>query len=202
MAFTNDDFQINSIIGIGSSISGDIKVNGFVRVDGDIDGNLITTGNVNVGEKARVLGNIQAKTVTVNGIVKGNIIASQAVQLLSKSVVIGDITTRKLKAEENVILHGHCIALTNDTEYEEACDSWQNVKAITNHSILQSIHVVPSYSSFSDNEVTESPATDISISEKTDADNTPVKETESVPVENAQPKQMEAGNTEHPVQNN
>lgn len=160
MAITNDDFQINSIIGIGSSISGDITVNGFVRVDGDIDGNLITTGNVNVGEKARVLGNIQAKTVTVSGIVKGNIIASQAVQLLSKSVVIGDITTRKLKAEENVILHGHCIALTNDTEYEEACDSWQNVKAITNHSILQSIHVAPSYSSSSDNAVTENVSAD------------------------------------------
>lgn len=144
MALSNEDIVINSIIGAGSSITGDIKVNGFVRVDGDIDGNLITTGNVIIGEKARVSGNIQARTVTVNGIVKGNIIASKSVQLLSKSVVIGDVTTRKLKAEENVILHGHCIALTNDTEYEEACNSWLNVKAITTHSILQSIHVAAS----------------------------------------------------------
>ncbi len=192
MALTNDDFQINSIIGIGSSISGDLKVNGFVRVDGDIDGNLITTGNVNVGEKARILGNIQAKTVTVSGIVKGNIIASQAVQLLSKSVVIGDITTRKLKAEEDVILQGHCIALTNDTEYEEACDSWQNVKAITNHSVLQSIHVVPSYSSYSEEKAAESEPSEkpseSSSAKESETEKETVKETEPVPVEKKQDK--------------
>lgn len=141
MALLNEDIVINSILGPGSTISGDIKVNGFVRVDGDIDGNLIATGNVIIGEKARILGNIQAKTITIGGIVKGNVIASQSVQLLSSSVVIGDITTRRIRADENVVLHGHCIALTDDTEYEDACTSWQNVRKITSHSILQSIHV-------------------------------------------------------------
>ena len=38
MALNNDDISINSIIGAGTVIRGDIKVNGFVRIDGDIDG--------------------------------------------------------------------------------------------------------------------------------------------------------------------
>lgn len=147
MALLNEDIVINSILGPGSSISGDIKVNGFVRVDGDIDGNLIATGNVIIGEKARILGNVQAKTITIGGIVKGNVIASQSVQLLSSSVVIGDITARRIRADENVFLQGHCIALTDDTEFEEACASWESIRKITSHSILQSIHVSPSYDS-------------------------------------------------------
>ena len=40
MAFRIDDISINTIIGGGSAIKGNLKINGFVRIDGDIDGNL------------------------------------------------------------------------------------------------------------------------------------------------------------------
>ena len=46
MALKIDDISINTIIGSGSSISGDVHINGFIRIDGDIDGNLETDGNV------------------------------------------------------------------------------------------------------------------------------------------------------------
>ena len=46
MALRVDDISINTIIGKGSAISGNMKVNGFIRIDGDIDGNLETDGNV------------------------------------------------------------------------------------------------------------------------------------------------------------
>ena len=75
MAIFNDESSINSIIGRGSTIRGDMKINGFMSIDGDLDGNLETTGNVIVGRNARINGNITAKSVTVSGIVKGNIVA-------------------------------------------------------------------------------------------------------------------------------
>ncbi len=141
MAIFNDDISINSIIGKGSSIRGDMKINGFMRIDGDLDGNLETTGNVIVGENARINGNIIAKAITVSGIVKGNIIAPESVKLLSSCAVIGDIQTHRLQADENVILHGHCIALTDETLYEESVSSWQDTQAIASRSILQNIHI-------------------------------------------------------------
>lgn len=140
MAFLNEDIVINSILGPGSSIKGDIKVNGFIRVDGDIDGNLETTGNVIVGQKARIQGNVTAKTITVGGIIKGNITAAESVLLLSTSVVLGDIISRKIKAEENVIVNGHCIALTDDVAFDEACAKWQNMKTINEHSMIKNGH--------------------------------------------------------------
>ena len=90
MALKIDDISINTIIGKGSSIKGDMHINGFVRLDGDIDGSLETDGNVIVGDNARIKGNVKAKSVIVGGIVVGNIIAQENVKLLSEAAVLGD----------------------------------------------------------------------------------------------------------------
>ena len=136
MAIFNEDISINSIIGKGSSIKGNLKINGFIRVDGDLDGDLETSGNVIIGENARIRGDIIAKSVSViGGIVYGNIIAPESVKLLSTSVVIGDIQTHKLQSDEKVILHGHCISLLEQNPYENAVLDWQNKKAIQEKSI-------------------------------------------------------------------
>ena len=71
MALRTDDISINTIIGKGSAISGNMKVNGFIRIDGDIDGSLETDGNVIVGENARIRGDLTAKSVIIGGIIKG-----------------------------------------------------------------------------------------------------------------------------------
>ena len=134
MAIVNDDISINSILGAESVVKGDIKIAGFARIDGDLDGNLETTGNLIVGKNARINGNVTAKSVTVGGIIKGNITATEYVHLLSTSAVIGDIQTKKLQADENVLLHGHCISLSDDEKYENSSDEWENIKAISSKS--------------------------------------------------------------------
>lgn len=131
MAIFNDDISINTLIGFGSSIKGDIKINGFTRIDGDLDGNLETSGNVIIGNKARINGNITSRSVTVGGIVKGNILAPESVHLLSTSAVIGDIQSHRICAEQNVLIHGHCIALSDETNYNNAVSEWNNRLAVS-----------------------------------------------------------------------
>lgn len=135
MALT-DNISINSILGSGSSVKGDVKINGFARIDGDIDGNLETTGNIIIGEKARIRGNVTGRSVTViGGIVLGNIVAPEFVRLLSTSAIIGDIQTKKLYSEENVIINGHCISRVDASDYEKASAEWENEKAISSMSV-------------------------------------------------------------------
>ena len=140
MAIVNDDISINSILGAESVVKGDIKISGFARIDGDLDGNLETTGNLIVGKNARINGHGDRLkpiilAVTVGGIIKGNITAPEYVHLLSTSAVIGDIQTKKLQADENVLLHGHCISLSDDEKYENSIDEWENIKAISSKSL-------------------------------------------------------------------
>ena len=120
MAFSIEDISINTLIGPGSFVSGDVKINGFIRVDGDIDGQIETSSNVIIGEKARIRGNIDAASVVIGGIVIGDITAPKGIKLLSNSVLIGNVTTKSIQIEENVVFNGHCISLSNDEEYNKS----------------------------------------------------------------------------------
>ena len=130
MAF-NDGFSINSILGVDSSVKGDVAIDGFARIDGDIDGNVYATGNVIIGKKARIRGNVTAKSVTlIGGIVLGDIDAPDFVKILAAGAVLGDIQTKRFMSEENAILNGHCIAISDAGEYEQAVRRQESLKTV------------------------------------------------------------------------
>lgn len=130
MAFTSDDISINTLIGPGSFVSGDIKINGFIRVDGDIKGKIESSSNIIIGERAKIQGNITASSIVVGGIVLGDITAPKGIKLLSTSVVIGDIMTKSLQIEEDVIFNGHCISLSNEEEFKASSRQYLDQQAI------------------------------------------------------------------------
>ena len=130
MAFTSDDISINTLIGPGSFVSGDIKINGFIRIDGDIKGKIESSSNIIIGERAKIQGNITASSIVVGGIVLGDITAPKGIKLLSTSVVIGDIMTKSLQIEEDVIFNGHCISLSNEEEFKASSRQYLDQQAI------------------------------------------------------------------------
>ena len=136
MALRVDDISINTIIGKGSAISGNMKVNGFIRIDGDIDGSLETDGNVIVGENARIRGDLTAKSVIIGGIIKGNIKASESVKILAEAAVIGDVLSRKVQVDGSAIIHGHCISIKDEAEYCKTSGEYLQSKAIKEKVIL------------------------------------------------------------------
>jgi len=136
MALRVDDFSLNTILGNGSSVKGNLKINGFVRIDGDIDGNLETDGNIIIGENARIRGNLGGKSVVVGGIVLGNIFADESVKLLTNSAVMGDIVSHKVQIEDTAKFHGHLISIKDDEKYTEEKDKYFQSKAIQERVIL------------------------------------------------------------------
>ena len=136
MALKVDDISINTIIGKGSSITGNLKINGFVRLDGDIDGNLETDGNIIIGDSARIKGDVRAKAVIVGGIVVGNILAQESVKLLSNSAVLGDVISRKVQVEDKATFHGHCISIKDEEQFQKISDSYLQSKAIKEKVVL------------------------------------------------------------------
>jgi cytoskeletal protein CcmA (bactofilin family) len=65
-------------------------------------------GDVQVGSKGEVTGEIEGRNITVNGRVKGKLFADDKVQLLPGSYVDGDIHSQSLKIEDSVYFHGGC----------------------------------------------------------------------------------------------
>ena len=136
MALKVDDISINTIIGKGSSITGNLRINGFVRLDGDINGNLETDGNIIIGDTARIKGDVKAKAVIVGGIVVGNIISQESVKLLSNSAVLGDVISRKVQIEDKATFHGHCISIKDEEHFQKTSEVYFQSKAIKEKVVL------------------------------------------------------------------
>ena len=136
MALKVDDISINTIIGKGSSITGNLRINGFVRLDGDIDGNLETDGNIIIGDGARIKGDVKAKAVIVGGIVVGNILAQESIKLLSNSAVLGDVISRKVQIEDKATFHGHCISIKDEEQFQKTSEAYLQSRALKEKVVL------------------------------------------------------------------
>ncbi|MDR1107721.1 MAG: polymer-forming cytoskeletal protein [Spirochaetaceae bacterium] len=121
------DFSINTIIGPGTSVYGDMEAGGFTRVDGDLRGNLTAQGRVVVGEKARIKSNISGTSVTIGGVVYGNVLASERLIILSTALVLGDIVTRRIQADEGCLVHGRVTVCGTDQKWDQACAGLQKI---------------------------------------------------------------------------
>ena len=132
MALKIDDISINTIIGKGTSVHGNMHINGFVR----IDGNLETDGNVIIGDGARLRGDVKAKSVIVGGIVVGSILAQESIKVLAGAVVLGDIISRKVQIEDMTTFNGRCISIKDDELFEKESDKYLQSKAIKDKVVL------------------------------------------------------------------
>ncbi len=132
MASSVKDISINTLVGPGTFISGELKVAGFVRVDGDIDGDLQASGRIIIGENARIRGDVQGQIITVGGVIEGDVVAPEGVVILSSGMVIGSVITKRLSVAESVLLHGYCFAVDDQARFDAAYLEYSNRKALAN----------------------------------------------------------------------
>ncbi len=97
-----------TIIGAGTTISGDITSYGDIRVDGILNGHLVTDGKVLIGPDGIVTGNITAKHADVLGKITGDIEVKDLLVLKGKAIVDGTIHVGKLQVEPTVLFNGAC----------------------------------------------------------------------------------------------
>jgi cytoskeletal protein CcmA (bactofilin family) len=97
--------ELETIVGDGTRIAGELGVKGTVRIDGIVEGNVDADWIV-VGESGRILGNARARGIVVGGTVEGNLHAAESVELAGKSSVSGEIVTPKLSIAEGAVFDG------------------------------------------------------------------------------------------------
>ena len=125
-----EDYSVNTIIGPGTSVSGDIVSKGFTRVDGSITGDVTANGRVIIGEKARMKSNVSGTFVTVGGVVFGNVLASERLIVLATGLVMGDIITRRIQADEGCLIHGRIRVCRTDEIYNRALSEFKDAAGI------------------------------------------------------------------------
>ena len=69
MAKTQDSTGVVNLIGVGTTIVGDVTSSGDIRIDGSLSGSVNTKGKVVVGTTGMVEGNVNASNADVSGAV-------------------------------------------------------------------------------------------------------------------------------------
>src|SRR6478672_9466173 len=107
-SFDDTSASATSIIGAGTTITGNIQSNGDIRIDGIIKGNLVAKAKILIGAEGVVEGDIDGKQADVLGKVTGKIKVADLLYLHGQAVVDGDIYAGKLQIEPTASFNGQC----------------------------------------------------------------------------------------------
>jgi cytoskeletal protein CcmA (bactofilin family) len=102
--------RIDSLIGAGTTVDGDVTFTGGLRIDGSVRGRVRAVDNeaatLVVSELARIDGEVRVSHVVINGAVNGPVMANDYLELQGKARVNGDVTYRTLEMHVGAIVQG------------------------------------------------------------------------------------------------
>lgn len=112
--------RIDSLIGVGTRVNGDIHFSGGLRIDGEVSGSVIAdpakASTLVLSEQAQVHGEISVTHLVVNGMVTGPIQASEYLELQSKAKVTGDVRYKTLEIQLGAIVEGKLVHINEASE--------------------------------------------------------------------------------------
>jgi cytoskeletal protein CcmA (bactofilin family) len=101
---------IDSLIGVTSTIEGNLLFKGGLRIDGHIKGNVIADSGESsmlvISENARVDGEVRAAHVIVNGEINGPVCSSELLELQPKARISGDVFYKALEMMNGAVVTG------------------------------------------------------------------------------------------------
>ena len=112
--------SIDSLIGVGTRIEGNVFFSGGLRVDGEVCGNISSEnpreGTVVISEKASVEGRITVGHVVINGTVIGPVIAEGSLELLPSARVTGDVEYNQIEMQQGSVIQGQMVHKLNSND--------------------------------------------------------------------------------------
>ena len=107
---TTPQKRIDSLIGAGTVVDGNVTFTGGLRIDGQVHGNVVAANGepstLVISEQARVDGEIRVSHVVINGKVDGPVAADGYLELQPKARIVGDVTYKTLEMHVGAVLRG------------------------------------------------------------------------------------------------
>ncbi len=105
--------RIDSLIGVGTRIDGNVVFSGGLRIDGEVRGNIscdnADEGMLVISEKASVEGAVRVAHVVISGTVVGPVSASGSLELLPAARVTGDVEYHQIEMQQGAIIQGRLV---------------------------------------------------------------------------------------------
>lgn len=114
--------ELNGILDRGSHLRGELHFEQTFRVDGKLTGKVISDGDLVIGERGEIEGEIEVGRVFVSGIVRGHIRTARRLEICAGGRVFADVETPALVIGEGALFEGNCAMERGAPAGETAAD--------------------------------------------------------------------------------
>lgn len=120
--------RIDSLIGAGTRIEGNIRFSGGLRVDGEVKGNIeaaesATSSTLVLSEQARIEGIVRVAHFVANGTVVGPVTVSESLEMQAKARIVGDVEYALIEMQQGAVIEGRLMHLGKSVELKLAASN-------------------------------------------------------------------------------
>ncbi len=108
--------EVRGFLDEGTQVIGDLRFSDVMHLHGHIKGKVISDGELVVGEKGLIEGDVEVGILTLGGMLIGNVIAKKKAHFLSTARIRGDVSTPILRVDEGAEWEGSITTFTETRE--------------------------------------------------------------------------------------
>lgn len=104
--------RVDTLIGKGTTIDGDLRFSGGLHVEGVIKGNLAADGDdatLILSEHGHIQGEVRVPSMVLNGMIDGDVFAGGKVELFEKARICGDVYYNLLEMAVGAEVNGKLV---------------------------------------------------------------------------------------------
>ncbi len=103
---TPNQGDLNGFLDSGSHMNGELHFEDTFRIDGKLTGTVVSDGELIVGERGNIEGEVRVRRVFVSGTVNGTLRAAERIEITASGKVLADLHTPSLSIEDGAFFEG------------------------------------------------------------------------------------------------
>ena len=106
--------KIDTLIGAGAFIEGNIRFSGGLRIDGTVKGNVeaadgATASTLILSEQARIEGSVAVSYLVTNGTVVGQVSVAECLEMQPRAKIVGDVEYSLIEMHQGAVVEGRLV---------------------------------------------------------------------------------------------
>ena len=104
--------RVDTLIGKGTTIDGDLRFSGGLHIEGVVKGNLVADGDdatLILSEHGHIQGEVRVPSMVLNGMIEGDVYAVGKVELFEKARIAGDVYYNLLEMAVGAEVNGKLV---------------------------------------------------------------------------------------------
>lgn len=120
--------QIDSLIGAGTQVDGNLRFTGGLRIDGEVKGNIeavdgASSSTLVLSEHGRIEGAVTVSHLILNGTIVGAVTVTDSLEMQSKARIVGDVDYALIEMHQGAVIEGRLVHRGKSVELKLAASN-------------------------------------------------------------------------------